>query len=256
VTDRSDGITNKVPGREAMERPLPRRFYARAEAGQHDQGFVVLLDSRPARTPSKKLLAVPAHPLAAALAEEWANQADKIDPATMPLTRLVNTIVDGVSAHAEAVRTEIVKYAGSDLVCYRADFPAELMKRQAAAWDPVLDWAHRALGTRFFLAEGVMPVAQLPETLDRVARHVDRLDPFRLGSVHVMMTLTGSALLALAVQHGSIDAESAWVRAHVDEDFQIEQWGEDAEASERRSRRKAEMDAAARLLTLLERPTT
>jgi chaperone required for assembly of F1-ATPase len=251
LTDRSDGPANKVPGREAMERPLPRRFYARAEADEHEQGFVVLLDGRPTRTPGKKLLAVPTRALADAVAREWADQTDKIDPATMPLTRLVNTILDGVTVHAEAVRAEIVKYGGSDLVCYRADFPAELVKRQAAAWDPVLDWAHHTVGARFFLAEGVMPVAQLPETLDRIARHVARLDPFRLGPVHVMMTLTGSALLALAVLDGSFDAESAWVRAHVDEDFQIEQWGEDAEAAERRTRRKADMDAAARLLEML-----
>jgi chaperone required for assembly of F1-ATPase len=251
VTDRSDGPPNKIPGREAMERPLPRRFYKHAEAGQHDEGFVVLLDGRPARTPGKKLLAVPARPLADALADEWASQIDKIDPATMPLTRLVNTIVDGVSVHAEAVRGEIVNYAGSDLVCYRADFPAELMKRQAAAWDPILDWAHRTHGVRFFLSEGVMPVAQLPETLDRIGRHVAGLDAYRLGSAHVIMTLTGSALLALAVLDGSIDADSAWSSAHVDEDFQIEQWGEDAEAAERRARRKVEMDAAARLLGLL-----
>lgn len=240
----------RIPGKEALERPLPKRFYTGARAGILEEAPVVLLDGRPARTPGKRVLTLASPALAEAVAAEWAAQEDKIDPGTMPLTRLANTVVDGVAQQADAVRAEIVKYAGSDLVCYRADFPAELSQRQAAAWDPILDWAHRRMHARFYLTQGVMPVRQLPETLDRVAEYVAPLEPFALAATHVMMTLTGSALLALAVLDRAIVAETAWTAAHVDEDFQISQWGEDAEAMERRARRWQEMAAAARMVAL------
>jgi len=241
------------PGKAPAESPLPRRFYQSATVGARDGAFALLLDGRSARTPGKRPLAVPAAGLAEAMAAEWAAQTDRIDPSTMPVTRLVNTVIDGVATQAEAVRAEIVKYAGSDLLCYRADFPADLVARQARAWDPVLAWAHTRLGVRFYLAEGVMPVAQRPETADRIAAHIAALDPYRLGAVHVLMTLSGSAILALALLDGAISPADAWAAAHIDEDFQIAQWGEDAEAAARRAHRKTEFDAAARLLTLLDR---
>jgi chaperone required for assembly of F1-ATPase len=246
----SEGATN-VPGRDPPLRPLPRRFYAMASAVPQGDGHALMLDGRSARTPGKRLLALPTAAFGDAVAAEWAAQGSNIDPASMPLTRIANTVIDGVAHQADAVAAEVVKYAGSDLLCYRADFPAELVARQAAAWDPVLDWAHRALGARFYLAEGVMPVEQLPETLERVAGRLAGLDPFRLAAVHVKTTLTGSALLALAVLDRHLTPHEAWVAAHVDEDFQISQWGEDAEAMERRARRRAELDAAARVLELV-----
>lgn len=243
-------IPAKVPGRDSDPRPLPKRFYTTAEAGEHEGRHVVLLDARVVKTPGKRLLAVETAALAAAIAAEWAAQGERIDPATMPLTRLANTTIDGVAPQADAVRADIVKYAGSDLVCYRATFPAELAAAQARAWDPVLTWAQSRLGARFFLADGVMPVAQLPEALARVEAHVAPFGPFRLAAAHVMTTLTGSALLALATLDGALDAEAAWSAAHVDEDYQISQWGEDAEAKARRAKRHDDMKAAARLVAL------
>jgi chaperone required for assembly of F1-ATPase len=169
----------------------------------------------------------------------------------MPLTRLANSTIDGVIARQAEVRAEIVKYAGSDLLCYRAEGPEELIRRQAETWDPVLAWARAALGADFNVSQGVMPAAQPDAATEAVARALQPHGPFALAAIHVMTTLMGSALLALAHAHGHLSAEAAWVAAHVDEDWQISQWGEDAEAKARRDRRWAEMQAASRLLELL-----
>ena len=229
----------------------PKRFYRSVSVGGAAPAFRVLLDGKPILTPARRQLAVPTMALAEAVAAEWEAQADRVDPATMPLTRLINTAVDGVSDHADEVRADIVKYAASDLTCYRAEGPVELESRQAAAWDPVLAWAHETLGARFVLGQGIMPVAQ-PDTATRaIERALAGLDAFSLAAYHTMTTLTGSALLALAHARGRLTAEEAWAAAHVDEDWQITQWGEDAEAKARRDRRWAEMQAASRLLALL-----
>jgi chaperone required for assembly of F1-ATPase len=196
-------------------------------------------------------LALPTRALAEAVAAEWEAQGERIDPATMPLTRLANSTIDGVIARQAEVRAEIVKYAGSDLLCYRAEGPEELIRRQAETWDPVLAWARAALGADFNVSQGVMPAAQPDAATEAVARARQPHGPFALAAIHVMTTLMGSALLALAHAHGHLSAEAAWVAAHVDEDWQISQWGEDAEAKARRDRRWAEMQAASRLLELL-----
>jgi chaperone required for assembly of F1-ATPase len=196
-------------------------------------------------------LALPTRALAEAVAAEWEAQGERIDPATMPLTRLANSTIDGVIARQAEVRAEIVKYAGSDLLCYRAEGPEELIRRQAETWDPVLAWARAALGADFNVSQGVMPAAQPDAATEAVARVLQPHGPFALAAIHVMTTLMGSALLALAHAHGHLSAEAAWVAAHVDEDWQISQWGEDAEAKARRDRRWAEMQAASRLLELL-----
>jgi chaperone required for assembly of F1-ATPase len=203
------------------------------------------------RTPAKAELAVPTRALAEAIAAEWEGQAERIDAATMPLTRLVNTAIDGVAARMSQVQADIAAFAMSDLVCYRADEPEPLVQRQRQHWDPVLAWAREALGARFEVATGLMPVAQPEQTRAAVAASLEGLDAFRLAALHVMTTLTGSALLALAHARGALTAEAAWAAAHVDEDFQISQWGEDTEAAARRARRWAEMQAASRLLALL-----
>jgi chaperone required for assembly of F1-ATPase len=167
----------------------------------------------------------------------------------MPLTRLANTILDGVEAAPQPVADEIAKYLGSDLLCYRADTPDGLVRRQAEHWDPVLLWAREALGARFVLAEGVMFVTQ-PEHAVTAARAHIPADPWRLGAVNVITTLTGSALLALAVARGTLDVDAAWAAAHVDEDWNMAQWGRDEIALARRAARFAEMRAAATVLTL------
>jgi chaperone required for assembly of F1-ATPase len=203
------------------------------------------------RTPAKAGLVVPSRALAEAIAAEWEAQATHIDAATMPLTRLANTAIDGVAARHAQVCADIAAFAASDLVCYRAEGPEPLVQRQGRQWDPVLAWAGEALGARFEVASGLMPVAQPEGAAAAVAAALAGLDAFRLAALHVMTTLTGSALLALAHARGALSAEAAWAAAHVDEDWQIGQWGEDAQAAARRARRWAEMQAASRMLALL-----
>jgi chaperone required for assembly of F1-ATPase len=234
-----------------MRPDLPKRFYKSAEAARLASGFTVLLDGRGVRTPAKNEVVVPDERLALALAEEWSAQTTVIDPSAMPLTRLVNSAIDGVAREPEAVRAEIVKYAGSDLLCYRAEDPERLVARQSAAWDPIVDWAGEILGARFLLARGVVFIAQPDEPLAALAPRLEKLDIFRLAALSAVTTLTGSALLALTLLEGRLSPEEAWSAAHVDEDWNIELWGADDEATERRARRYAEMQAAARLITLV-----
>jgi chaperone required for assembly of F1-ATPase len=231
---------------------LPKRFYRAVAVAPIEAaaGFRVLLDGKPARTPAKRHLELPARALADAIAAEWDAQRNRIDPATMPLTRLANSAIDGVATRQAEVRADIARYAGSDLVCYRAEQPAQLVAQQAAAWDPILAWAREALRAPLVVATGIMPVAQPVDAVAAVRASLEEYDAFALAAVHVMTTLMGSALLAIAHAHGRISAEEAWAAAHLDEDFQISQWGEDSEATARRQRRRAEMAAAARMLAL------
>jgi chaperone required for assembly of F1-ATPase len=242
---------DEMPGREALRPPLPKRFYKTATVEAADGAYRILLDGRRIKTPGKRELAVPTKSLAEAIAAEWEAQGERIDPNTMPLTRIANTVIDAVAGETEKVAADIRAFAGSDLLCYRAPDHEELGRRQRAAWDPVLAWARSELGTRFVLAEGVMPVAQPDETLARIAAALAPLDPYRLAALHIMTTLTGSALLALALACGRLTPEEAWAAAHIDEDWQIEQWGADSEAEARRRHRLAEFEAASRLLDTL-----
>jgi len=233
--------------RRSIRPRLPRRFYHEVSVGDGEGGVCLLLDGRPARTPGRRTLAAPTRALAEAIAAEWQAPAETIDPAKMPLTRLANSILDGVAAAHEEVAAEIEKYLGSDLLFYRAEGPHELAERQARHWDPILAWAHEALGARFVLAQGIVHAAQ-PEPALAGARAAIPHDPWRLGAVHAVTTLTGSALIALALLHGRLATDDAWAAAHVDEDWNIEQWGRDEIALERRAFRFAEMQAAATVL--------
>jgi chaperone required for assembly of F1-ATPase len=243
--------------RRDLKKSLPRRFYAEARTEERDGAFVPLLDGRPARTPAKNSLAVPTRAAGEALAVEWARQAEIIDPADMPLTRIVNSAIDGVAQDITATIAEIVRYAGSDLVCYRAGAPDALVAAQSAAWDPYLAFAREKLGARFVCSEGVMFIEQPEPARDALRAAVDRVltggpaAPFRAAALHVMTTLTGSALIALRLAHGEVEASAAWAAAHVDEDFQMELWGVDDEALERKARRWREMEAAALLWHLV-----
>ena len=241
-----------IASAQRLARPeLPKRFYKAVGVEHRDEGWAVTLDGRAARTPAKHLLAVPSEALARALCEEWDAQGETVDPARMPLTRIVNVVIDAVVHEPGRVADEVVRYAGSDLLCYRADEPPGLVAAQGAHWDPLLRWAAEGLGARLVCAVGVTHVAQPQAALEAVAEVVQPLDPYRLAAVSVMTTLSGSAVIALAVLFRHVGLEEAWAAAHVDEDWNISQWGEDAEAAARRAFRKAEMDAAARLLTLL-----
>ena len=245
----------RAAARGAMRAALPQRFYAAVTVAEQDGAHAVLLDGRPVRTPARNLLLLPTGAAAAAVAAEWEAQGPVIDPAAMPLTRLVHTTIDGVAKAMDAVAAEVVKYAGSDLLCYRAGEPERLIARETAAWDPVLAWARDALGAQLILVEGITFARQPDRALAAIAAAVTAerdASPFRLAALHVMTTLTGSALLALAVARGRLAAEAAWAAAHVDEDYQMEVWGADEEAMERRARRWSEMETAARLLALTE----
>jgi chaperone required for assembly of F1-ATPase len=228
-------------------RALRRRFYAAASVVEDASGFEIALDGRPIRTPARHSLAFPDRPLAEAAAAEWDAQGEFIEPGRMPLTRLANTIIDGVAAAPDAVAAEVEKYLGSDLLFYRAAGPERLVARQKQHWDPVLEWARTALGARFLTGTGVMPLLQPEQALAAAGAAIPR-EPWRLGAVHAVTTLTGSALLALALAAGAISCEAAWAAAHVDEDWNMEIWGEDAPALERRAFRFAEMQAAAKVL--------
>ncbi len=228
-------------------RALRRRFYKEVAIVDDPAGHAIVLDGRPVKTPARRALALPRRVLAETAAEEWRAQADMIDPAAMPMTRLANTIIDGVAAARDDIEREITKYLGSDLVCYRATTPAGLVARQAQHWNPVLAWARDALGAQFALAEGVTHVAQPAAAVKAAAARIPH-DPWRLGAVHAIMTLTGSALIALAVAEGALGRDAAWSAAHVDEDWNMELWGRDEIALARRAYRFTEMSAAAQVL--------
>lgn len=231
---------------------LPRRFYQEAGFAPAEGGFRLTLDGRPANTPARNPLLLPTETLARAVATEWNAQDTAIDPATMPLTRLANTSIDGVAPRREAVADDLCAYAQTDLLAYRAAEPERLVAAQAAAWDPLLDWAYDAFGARLILSEGVMHVTQPPlavQALSDAVRRVD--DPFRLAALHTLTTLSGSLILALAVLHGRLDPADAWEAAHVDETYQADVWGRDEEAEARLAARRAEFDAAALTLAAL-----
>jgi chaperone required for assembly of F1-ATPase len=227
---------------------LRKRFYSQAHVGAGEGGgFALLLDGKPVKTPARRALTAPTAPLAQVMADEWNAQAELIDPARMPLTRLASAVIDAVADAAMPVAAEVAQYLGSDLLCYRAEAPPGLVARQTRHWDPVLAWARDALGARLILAQGVMHVAQPSEAL-AAARATIPADPWRLGAVSLITTLTGSGLLALALASGALDADAAWAAAHVDEDWQMSQWGRDDAALERRAFRRAEFEAAVAVL--------
>lgn len=235
-----------------MRQKLPKRFYEQASVAPSPDGFAIHLDGRPVRTPGKASLALPTVAAAQLVADEFAAQRETIDPVSMPVLRLANTAIDGVAADMQAVLEDVMRFSSSDLLCYRADAPEALVARQAEAWDPVLDWARATLGARFFLAEGVMHVEQPREAVAAVGIWLrQRAEPFRLSAIHLMTTLTGSALLALAVEAGALEPDEAWAAAHVDEDWNVAQWGEDAEAMASRAARRRDFDAAVALARAL-----
>lgn len=230
---------------------LPRRFYTETGFSETADGYRLTLDGRPANTPARNPLAAPTHALAERLAAEWAAQGEFIDPAAMPVTRLINTAIDGVAQRREAVAQDLWAYAGTDLVAYRAGSPNRLVAAQAASWEPIVDWAREVLGVRLILSEGVMHVDQPADSVAALKRAVSAVEnPFRLAALHTLTTLTGSLLIALSVLRGRLTAVEAWEAAHVDEAYQAAVWGADAEAEARLAARKVEFEAAALVAAL------
>jgi chaperone required for assembly of F1-ATPase len=238
---------------QANMRPAPvKRFYKAVEVREADGRHALMLDGRQARTPGRNPLSATSRALMLEVAAEWERQSETIDPAEMPLTRLLNSAIDGVANTMAETRADILRYAGSDLLCYRAEEPEDLVERQAHAFDPVLRWAAETLVARFNVTAGVMRVAQPHASLAAIGAALEAYDnPAALAALSVMTTLTGSVLLALAVARGFLSPEGAWRAAHIDEDFQAERWGADAEASARREARWREFEAAAIVLALM-----
>lgn len=227
-----------------------RRSWSEAGTRAVEGGWEVTLDGRPLRTPGKLALPLPTQALAQAVAEEWAAQGEVIAPLTMPLTRAVNSAVERVAPQREAVAAMLCEYGGADLLCYRAEAPQVLVARQAAAWDPLLAWAAEATGARLVATAGVVHVPQPPAALARLQARVAALDPFALTALHDLVTLPGSLVLGLAVLAGRIDAAEAHRLSRLDEAFQAEQWGRDAEAEAAAEERREAMVHAERLFRL------
>ncbi len=252
----AEGVAARTPETAAQEnmRPvLPKRFYKEVSIGdQTAAGYSILLDGRAVKTPAKTLMTVPTIQAAELVAEEWRAQGERIDPASMPRTRLANTALDGVAAESQAVLEDIVRFASNDLLFYRATHPETLVEAQQEHWDPLLDWYGEELGARFEVVDGVMHVVQPREAVALFSRAIAKHDsPLKLACLHTMTSLTGSALIAYALAEGRLSLDEAWTAAHVDEDFNISQWGEDYEARKRRQSRLAEMTAAHDLFRVL-----
>jgi chaperone required for assembly of F1-ATPase len=233
----------------AMARqPLPKRFYQEATVAEEGARFALKLDGRGARTPAKNSLSLPTKASADIIAAEWTAQVDVINPETMPATKIINSALDGVAQRMEDVRAEILGFAGSDLVCYRADAPDGLVKEQADRWDPVIVWADKALKAKFQPTQGIMHQKQSEEAL-RIISHAlaEVQEPIALACLHVMTTLSGSCLIALMLSHHALTVDEAWSAATVDEDWNVNLWGSDEEAVQRMKRRRREFDIACAL---------
>lgn len=228
-----------------------KRFYKTAEAVAEDDGWSIRLDARAVRTPARAALAVPGEALARAIVEEWDAQGEEIRPATMPLTGFANATIDRVLPALDDFRAQMAAYGSSDLLCYRADETPELAERQAAVWQPLLDWASRRYDIGFAVTGGIMPVDQPEATRARLRAVVDALDPWLLAGAATMTQIGGTLVGALAHLERQITAEALYEAATLDERFQAEQWGEDEEATDRLNQRGAEFLGAARWCALV-----
>ncbi|MFO0993045.1 MAG: ATP12 family protein [Hyphomicrobiales bacterium] len=226
----------------------PRKRFYKAASVTDDNG--IALDGRPVRTPMKQPLRLPTRALAEAIAKEWDGQGDTINPSAMILTKLANTAIDRVADDQQRIADEIVKFAGTDQVSYRAHEPEGLVTRQAEHWNPVIDWAMAHLDAPFVTTTGIVHREQPAEALGAFGRHVQRLDPWTLTALHNLATITGSALIAAMLAEGALDREAAWRAAFVDEDWEAEHWGQDEEAVQRRGALRREFDACADFLEL------
>lgn len=228
-----------------------KRFYKEVTVGD-TAPFAILLDCRAIKTPGGRPLTTPTKPLATALAHEWRAQGETIVPDTMPLTKLVNTALDRVPANREAIIEDLASYAGSDLLCYRADAPAELVRRQAGAWDPWLTWAAERHNARLTVVSGVAHTAQPAGALEGLRAAIAAHDDLTLTALHPAITITGSAILGIAFAARELTADQAFALSQIDETYQAEHWGRDAEAERARAGRLSEIQAAERLLVLLQ----
>ena len=229
-----------------------RRFWKTVDVEREGEGWSIRLDERPVRTPARVPLAAPSEALAEAIAEEWRAIEDKIDPRAMPLTGLANAAIDRVLPDRRAFADNIAKYAEADLACYRAEGPRALVARQEEQWDKLLAWGRRRFDVDFTTTTGLMHVDQPAATVERLAHAVSALDAFRLAALQPLVTIGGSLVAALAALEKAISPDEAWDAVSVDDRWQIEQWGADAEAETALENSRRHFLAAARFLDLLD----
>lgn len=227
-----------------------KRFYSEVSVGDANGGVQILLDGRPVRTPAKNLLNLPTLPLADAIAAEWRAQGETIDSPSMVLTRLANSAIDSVGQNRDLTIEEIARFTATDLVCYRAADPENLAALQQGAWQPLVDWAAEELQAELAITDGLLPVTQSDACLSALRNAIVAFDDFPLTGLHAATAACGSVVMGLALGHGRIDGETAWEYSLIDETYQIESWGEDYDATERRAALKRDIDAAAEFLTL------
>ena len=225
-----------------------KRFYKHVSVGRADNGFTVLLDSKVVRTPGRNMLVLPTERLADAIAQEWRGQGGEVVATTMPLLRLANTAVDGAEANRADVINTILRFGENDLLCYRVHQPPQLAVRQREAWDPLLDWVARKHGANLRVVQGLTHVDQPVEALAALHQGLEQFDGFTLVALHVIASITGSAVLALAAADGFVSGENAFALSRIDETYQAEKWGEDAEAARRARKLAHELVKAVELM--------
>jgi chaperone required for assembly of F1-ATPase len=230
-----------------------KRFYKTAGVAEGPNGFSVTLDGRPIKTPGRATIAVPHRRLAEAIAAEWEAQEGEIKPHTMPMMQLAATVIDHLPANRPAVAATVLRFAETDTICYRAEpgQPVELIRLQKALWDPLLDWLAERHGARLDTTEGILAVTQPRETLERLAGVIAAMDDWRLGALQSAAASSGSFVIGLALVEGRIDADAAFAAAELDSGFEIDRWGEDADAARRRAIVAADLKAAHRFNDLV-----
>jgi len=227
-----------------------KRFWKAASVEEIPDGHAVRLDGRPVKTPAKAALVLPTRAMAEAVAAEWDAQTGVVKPASMPVTRAANSAIDKVAVQFDEVAGLLCAYGGSDLLCYRAMGPAALIRRQEAAWDPLLHWSSEALGAPLHATRGVAYVDQPEQSLSRLSARITALTPFQLAAVHDLIAISGSLVLALAVIDRRLSLDAAWVISRVDETWQAEQWGEDEDAAAQEALRRQGFEQAGRFFAL------
>jgi chaperone required for assembly of F1-ATPase len=228
-----------------------KRFYKEAALAPAEGGHEILLDGRQVKTPARAPLTLPSLPLAQAVAEEWNAQGQDIDPRSMPFTGLANAAIDRVGSDRTAFARGLALFGESDLLCYRAEAPAALVARQSELWDPFLAWARRRYDVNFEVVTGIMHRPQPAHTIEQLGHAVSARGAFELAGLAPLVTISGSLVIALALVEEAVDLDTAWNAASLDEQWQIEQWGEDAEAASRLASRRAEFEAGYAFLKLL-----
>ncbi len=232
---------------------MTKRFYKTAQVGHTDDGFIVKLDGAPIKTPSVNPMAIPYRSLAQAVADEWQGQGDKVDPKSMPLTGLVNTAIDRTPTDRAAMTIAVLRHAETDLLCYRAETPADLVRLQQQTWQPLLDWSAEQFDAQLIITNGILPVSQPPAALAALESALDNFNDLEFTALATLCAACGSLIVALALAHGHIDGDQAFVVAELDHDYQVQTWGADDEAVARQRTLKSDIANTMTILTAAKR---